>query len=117
MALVKMARERDEPIPVFAEMGSTNPIILLPKALENRAEELANLSVAITNNAGQFCTQPGLLLAIKSDALDKFKKALAIAIADVNSATMLTPGIYASFKKLSGSMMEDDSVTMYRKIR
>jgi alpha-ketoglutaric semialdehyde dehydrogenase len=59
MALVKMARERDEPIPVFAEMGSTNPIILLPKALENRAEELANLSVAITNNAGQFCTQPG----------------------------------------------------------
>jgi alpha-ketoglutaric semialdehyde dehydrogenase len=112
MALVKMARERDEPIPVFAEMGSTNPIILLPKALENRAEELANLSVAITNNAGQFCTQPGLLLAIKSDALDKFKKALAIAIADVNSATMLTPGIYASFKKLSGSMMEDDSVTI-----
>lgn len=112
MALVNMARERDEPIPVFAEMGSTNPIILLPKALENRADELANLSVAITNNAGQFCTQPGLLLAIRSAALDKFKKALAIAIADVNSATMLTPGICANFKKLSGSVLQDNSVTI-----
>ena len=112
MALVNMARERDEPIPVFAEMGSTNPIVLLPKALENRADELANLSAAITNNAGQFCTQPGLLLAIRSAALDKFKKALAIAIADVNSATMLTPGICTNFKKLSGSVLEDEAVTV-----
>jgi alpha-ketoglutaric semialdehyde dehydrogenase len=61
---------------------------------------------------GSFVRNQGLLLAIKSDALDKFKKALAIAIADVNSATMLTPGICASFKKLSGSMMEDDAVTI-----
>jgi alpha-ketoglutaric semialdehyde dehydrogenase len=110
MALVKMAQERDEPIPVFAEMGSTNPIILLPKALENRAEELANLAVAITNNAGQFCTQPGLLLAIKSDALEQFKKALAVAIENVDSSTMLTPGIAANFDKLSTGMIADDAV-------
>ncbi|MDF2432198.1 MAG: 2,5-dioxopentanoate dehydrogenase, partial [Mucilaginibacter sp.] len=61
MALLKMARERDEPIPVFAEMGSINPVILLPKALERRAEELAKISTSIATNAGQFCTQPGLL--------------------------------------------------------
>ncbi|SHM55901.1 aldehyde dehydrogenase (NADP(+)) [Mucilaginibacter sp. OK098] len=115
MALVKMARERDEPIPVFAEMGSTNPIILLPKALENRAEELAKLSASITGNAGQFCTQPGLLLAVKSDSLEKFKKALGIAIADVNSATMLTPGICANFNKLSGGMLADKAVSVIAK--
>jgi alpha-ketoglutaric semialdehyde dehydrogenase len=115
MALVKMARERDEPIPVFAEMGSTNPIILLPKALENRAEELAKLSASITGNAGQFCTQPGLLLAVKSDSLDKFKKALSIAIADVNSATMLTPDICANFNKLSGGMLADKAVSVIAK--
>ncbi|RYU90481.1 aldehyde dehydrogenase (NADP(+)) [Mucilaginibacter terrigena] len=115
MALVKMAQERDEPIPVFAEMGSTNPILLLPKALENRAEELAKLSAAITNNAGQFCTQPGLLLAIRSEALENFKKALAVAIADVNSATMLTPGICANYNKLSGGILADSDVEVIAK--
>jgi alpha-ketoglutaric semialdehyde dehydrogenase len=115
MALVKMAQERDEPIPVFAEMGSTNPLILLPKALENRAEELASLAVAITNNAGQFCTQPGLLLAIKSDALTQFKKALATAIENVDSSTMLTPGICANFEKLSGGMLDSNKVTVVAK--
>jgi alpha-ketoglutaric semialdehyde dehydrogenase len=115
MALVKMAQERDEPIPVFAEMGSVNPIILLPKALENRAEELAKLSASITTNAGQFCTQPGLLLAVASESLEKFKKALAVAIADVNSATMLTPGICANFNKLSNSVIADDAVTVIAK--
>ena len=115
MALVNMAKERDEPIPVFAEMGSTNPIIFLPKALENRAEELAKLAAAITNNAGQFCTQPGLLLGVKSLGLDKFKKALSIAIAEVNSATMLTPGIAANFNKLTKEMITGSGVSVIAK--
>jgi alpha-ketoglutaric semialdehyde dehydrogenase len=115
MALVKMAQERDEPIPVFAEMGSINPIILLPKALENRTEELANLAVAITNNAGQFCTQPGLLLAMRSEALERFKKALAAAIVNIDSSTMLTPGICNNFHKLSADILADDAVTVIAK--
>jgi alpha-ketoglutaric semialdehyde dehydrogenase len=115
MALVKMAQDRDEPIPVFAEMGSINPIILLPKALEKRAEELAKLSGAITNNAGQFCTQPGLLLAIRSDALERFKKALADEIVNIYSSTMLTPGICNNFKKLTGNVLADNAVTVIAK--
>jgi len=115
MALVKMARERDEPIPVFAEMGSTNPIVLLPGALEKRAEELAKLSGPITNNAGQFCTQPGLLLAVKSDGLERFKKALAAAIEDANSNTMLTPGICATYNKLSNNLLADDAISVIAK--
>ncbi|HEY4323714.1 MAG TPA: aldehyde dehydrogenase (NADP(+)) [Mucilaginibacter sp.] len=112
MALVKMARERDEPIPVFAEMGSTNPIVILPKALENKAEDLAKLCGSITTNAGQFCTKPGLLLAIKSQALEKFKQALGSAIAEVNSATMLTPGICTNFEKLKKERLAEKEVSI-----
>jgi alpha-ketoglutaric semialdehyde dehydrogenase len=115
MALVKMAAQRDEPIPVFAEMGSTNPVILLPKALENRAEELAKIAMAITGNAGQFCTKPGLLLAIKSDGLNKFKQALATNIAGVNSATMLTPGISNNYMRLSNEMLVQPAVSVIGK--
>jgi NADP-dependent aldehyde dehydrogenase len=115
MALVKMARERDEPIPVFAEMGSVNPVVFLPQALEKRAEELAKISGSITTNAGQFCTQPGLLIAIKSPGLERFKAALAAAIADVNSATMLTPGIYKNFDKLSNTLLGDKAVAVIAK--
>lgn len=111
-ALLKMAAERDEPIPVFAEMGSVNPVILLPQALEKRAEELAKLAGSITTNAGQFCTQPGLLLAIKSDALERFKNALAIAVADVNSATMLTKGICANYGRLVNDRLAESTVSV-----
>jgi alpha-ketoglutaric semialdehyde dehydrogenase len=110
MALVKMAREREEPIPVFAEMGSINPIVLLPQALEARAEELAKIYGSITTNAGQFCTKPGLLFAVKSEGLERFKKELAKGIFSVNSATMLTPGICANFVKLSKDRLEQHDV-------
>jgi alpha-ketoglutaric semialdehyde dehydrogenase len=112
MALVKMGRERPEPIPVFAEMGSTNPVILLPKALESRPEELAKIAESITTSAGQFCTNPGLLLAVKSAGLDRFKQALGVAVAGVNSATMLTPGIKANFAKLAEERLNEPEVTV-----
>jgi len=114
-ALMKMANERDEPIPVFAEMGSINPVVFLPQALENRAGELAKLAGAITTNAGQFCTQPGLLIAVKSAGLERFKTALAEAIADVNSATMLTQGICANFGKLTGERLSNKAVSVIAK--
>jgi alpha-ketoglutaric semialdehyde dehydrogenase len=112
MALMKMAREREEPIPVFAEMGSINPVVLLPMALENRAEELAKICGSITANAGQFCTKPGLLFAIKSAGLERFKKALAEGITTVDSATMLTPGIRTNFDKLSKERIEAKAVSV-----
>jgi len=115
VALMKMANERDEPIPVFAEMGSINPVVFLPQALETRAGELAKIAGAITTNAGQFCTQPGLLIAVKSAALERFKAALADAIAEVNSATMLTPGIYANFGRLSGERLASNAVSVIAK--
>jgi 2,5-dioxopentanoate dehydrogenase len=113
MALMKMARERDEPIPVFAEMGSVNPVVLLPQALENRAEELAKTYTdSITMSAGQFCTNPGLLLAVKSAGLERFKKTLGEGIANVGSATMLTSGICDNFGKLSKERQAESEVTV-----
>jgi len=112
-ALMKMARERDEPIPVFAEMGSINPVVLLPLALENRAEEIAKVyATSITMSAGQFCTNPGLLLAVRSEGLERFKKTLAAGIEDVGSATMLTRGINANFVKLSKELLSEGAVSV-----
>ena len=112
-ALMKMARERDEPIPVFAEMGSINPIVLLPLALEKRAEELAKtFTDSITMSVGQFCTNPGLLLGIKSTGLNRFKTALAEGIANVSSATMLTQGICLNYNKLVSERLTSPEISV-----
>ena len=113
MALVKIAQERKQPIPVFAEMGSINPVILLPEALEERAEEIAaTYAGSITLGAGQFCTNPGLLLAIESPSLQKFVDKLVASIAVVPSATMLTPGICENYQTLSQSVLAEKGVEL-----
>ncbi|MER6981148.1 hypothetical protein ABT317_30275 [Streptomyces carpinensis] len=62
LALVCAAASRPRPIPVYAEMSSINPAVLLPGALAERAANLGELVVSLTLGAGQFCTNPGLLL-------------------------------------------------------
>lgn len=116
MALLKMAQERENPIPVFAEMGSINPTILLPEALENRYQQIAEqYAASITLGAGQFCTNPGLLIGIKSAALDKFKKALGDAISKIDSGTMLTPGICKNYSNLSDDVLQEEGVSLIGK--
>ncbi|WP_293304429.1 aldehyde dehydrogenase (NADP(+)) [Pedobacter sp. UBA5917] len=111
MALIRLAQQRKQPIPVFAEMGSINPVVFLPEALENRTEELAKkYAASITLGAGQFCTNPGLLLAIKSPALENFKKHLKDAIEIVPSATMLTSGIADHYAELSAEIINEGGV-------
>ena len=74
-ALYDLAAQRDEPIPVFAEMGSINPVIMLPNALQNRGQALAKTyASSITLGTGQFCTNPGLILGIKGNDLSDFIK-------------------------------------------
>jgi len=113
MALVNLAQQRSVPIPVFAEMGSTNPVVFLPIALQNQAEQLAKkYAVSITAGAGQFCTKPGLLFAVESDGLQKFKQVLAQTIATVPSTTMLTSGIATNFMKLSDEVLANAAVKL-----
>lgn len=113
MALSKLAAERPVPIPVFAEMGSINPVLLLPDALETRAEKIAEqYAGSITMGAGQFCTNPGLLLGIASAGLTRFKDTLATKVAEISSATMLTPGICKNYKELSEAMLAEQDTAL-----
>ena len=66
-ALSKMAAEREQPIPVFAEMSSINPVIVLPQALAARGSTVAkDLAASVTLGGGQFCTNPGLVIGLRS---------------------------------------------------
>jgi NADP-dependent aldehyde dehydrogenase len=115
-ALMKMVQQRDQPIPVFAEMGSINPVVLLPDALESRYNQIAEqYASSITLGAGQFCTNPGLLIAMKSAGLEKFKKALGDALVKINSSTMLTPGICKNYSALSEEMLEEQGLSIIGK--
>lgn len=93
-ALTKIAAARREPIPVYAEMSAINPVYLLPQALQTRAEALGRAFVgSLTLGSGQFCTNPGLLLAIDAPALDVFIAAATAALGSAAAGVMLTPGI------------------------
>jgi NADP-dependent aldehyde dehydrogenase len=98
LALLRIANGRLEPIPVYAEMSSINPVCLLPGALEKDAQGLAQAFVGSLNlGAGQFCTNPGLLLALDSPALDRFIADAADAVRLSASQVMLTPGIHKAY--------------------
>lgn len=98
LALMAVAAARSEPIPVFAEMSSINPVVLCPGALECHAEGLgAAFAASLSLGAGQFCTNPGLVLAIDSPSLDRFIAAAGDAIRSAPAAVMLTPGIHEAF--------------------
>jgi len=107
-ALYDYAAARKNPIPVFSEMGSINPVVLLPDTLQTNAENLAKqYAGSITLGMGQFCTNPGLLIAIASDGLDQFLQNLGKEIAAVVPAKMLHAGIHkAYFEKMQAALHE-----------
>lgn len=98
MALVKLANSRPEPIPVFTEMGSLNPVVLLPKTLESNAVQIAEAFVGSLNmGVGQFCTNPGLVLAVESPALDQFTEVTSACLAKQPAGVMLNEGIQQAY--------------------
>jgi alpha-ketoglutaric semialdehyde dehydrogenase len=100
LALVKIAQERAEPIPVYAELSAINPVILLPEALAARAEALGKaFAGSLTMGAGQFCTNPGLILALEGPDLASFIDAASVALGAVDPQVMLTPGIASAYAK------------------
>ena len=100
LALVRLAQARPEPVPVYAEMSSVNPVILFPAALAARGDALARGYVAsLTMGAGQFCTNPGIVLALAGRDLDRFVEVAAAALAEAQPQVMLTGGIHAAYTK------------------
>lgn len=99
-ALFDVAAQRPDPIPVYAEMGSTNPVFILPGALRERGAALAEgLKTSVTMGVGQFCTNPGLAVAINDENLPGFVGKLGELIADAPPGTMLYPGILHAYEK------------------
>lgn len=97
-ALLSIAQARRQPIPVYAEMSSINPVLLLPGALAARGAAIGTGFVAALNlGAGQFCTNPGLLLALDGPGVGGFLEAVAQAISQAKPATMLNEGIHRAY--------------------
>jgi alpha-ketoglutaric semialdehyde dehydrogenase len=112
-ALLDLAAKRAEPIPVFAEMGSINPVIILPKALENRYQEIAKTYAgSITLGSGQFCTNPGLLLGIKSESLSNFIAEVSEEIIKINPSCMLHPNIKKGYTANKEKIVSQDKVSV-----
>ncbi|MDI9868402.1 aldehyde dehydrogenase (NADP(+)) [Flectobacillus roseus] len=99
-ALKAYADQREVPIPVFAEMSSINPVVLFPESLNQTNTTLAKtLAGSISLGMGQFCTKPGLLLAIDSPALSTFSETLEHELTQVALHPMLHTGIAKAFDK------------------
>ncbi|PQV47986.1 aldehyde dehydrogenase (NADP(+)) [Paraburkholderia sp. BL21I4N1] len=105
VALMRIAAARVEPIPVYAEMSSINPVFLLPGALAERGESIARGFVdSLVLGAGQFCTNPGLAIAVDSDALKGFIATASSALSGKPAQTMLTSGIHAAYEAGEGKL-------------
>ena len=98
-ALFDAAARRPDPIPVYAEMGSVNPVVLLPGALAERAEAIAEgLAASVTLGVGQFCTNPGVVIGVAGEAFDRFARRLQALIREAQPGAMLYPALLASFE-------------------
>ena len=110
-ALVALAAGREMPIPVYAEMSSINPVFLLPSALAQRAEAIAQgLIDSVTLGTGQFCTKPGIVIGIAGKDFARFRDAAQAAVAAKAAATMLNSGIHRAYCQGTGRWTQDNGV-------
>lgn len=110
-AIYDMAQQREEPIPVYAEMGSINPVFLLEDKLSESAEELAEeYAGSVFLGVGQFCTNPGLIVGKEGDDLETFKKALAANLEENPPGCMLNPKIADGYKKRRAKMLSHSGI-------
>ena len=107
-ALFDLCAQRDEPIPFFGELGSVNPMFLLPNAAANRAEALGTgWAASLSMGAGQFCTNPGIAVVLDGDDAATFQASALAALGEVANQTMLTPGIADAYR--SGTQRIENS--------
>ncbi|PWR02103.1 aldehyde dehydrogenase (NADP(+)) [Meridianimarinicoccus roseus] len=98
-ALFDLCAARPVPIPFFGELGSVNPVFVMPAALARRGADLgAGWAGSLTMGVGQFCTNPGIVVAPEGPGLDAFEKAAVDALMPLEACAMLTDGIAAAFR-------------------
>jgi NADP-dependent aldehyde dehydrogenase len=99
-AIMNLVQKREVPIPVFAEMGSSNPVIVFPSIFESSAEKwTSNLALSITNSAGQFCTKPGLIFILNHGKSNDFIQQLKNGVLSKDFQCLLHPTILRSYEK------------------
>lgn len=97
--LFDLCAARPEPIPFFGELGSINPMFVLPKALSSRGDQIAaGWAGSLSMGAGQFCTNPGVAIVIDGPAATAFTEAAGAALSEVGAQTMLTTGIAQAYR-------------------
>lgn len=111
--LFDWANHRREPIPVFAEMSSVNPVFVLPAKLKESPEQLAEqYAGSITLGVGQFCTNPGLIVSIDNADLESFIKDLSVRIHKLAPGDMLNPGIFKNYVEKRANALAQQGVEM-----
>ncbi|MDO3695316.1 aldehyde dehydrogenase (NADP(+)) [Wenyingzhuangia sp. chi5] len=116
-AIFNMGASRPEPIPVYAEMGSINPVVISPLAIANRGEAIASTyASSITLGTGQFCTNPGLLLTVEDENTEDFIQDLAKKTVAIDAQCMLHPNIKAGFDKNEKTVTSQEGVRTVAKI-
>lgn len=109
--LLKWGNERKDPIPVFAEMGSVNPVFLMPEKIKESSREIAKMYAAsITLGVGQFCTNPGIIVGNEGKDLDIFMATLGEEIRKIAPAKMLHKKIATSFMNLRDNILKEKGV-------
>lgn len=112
LALVEAAAKRTEPIPVYAEMSSVNPVFMLPGALADNGAGLGKAFITSVNTAvGQLCTSPGLVFALEADGLDSFLETAAEEVKQSPAAPMLNTGIRSGFDEAVEHLANAEGVT------
>lgn len=112
-AIYDLAAKRKEPIPVFAEMGSINPVILTKSYIETDANKVANqLAGSITLGMGQFCTNPGLIFVEESESKDTFIKSLSKSLSDFLPSAMLNGGISKVYTNSIKEIKENQTINI-----
>jgi 2,5-dioxopentanoate dehydrogenase len=112
-ALFDIANQRKEPIPVFAEMGSVNPVFILPHQLKKDTAGIASMCAnSMTQSAGQFCTNPGILVAIEGESLNTFEKLLGEQIQKTAPVKMLHRGIAKNFVQKREKILAEEEVAV-----
>jgi NADP-dependent aldehyde dehydrogenase len=115
-ALFDAAARREEPIPVYAEMGSVNPVFILPGAMKAKSSEIAEgLTASITLGVGQFCTNPGLVITEECLSTEVFYKELSDSVSKTEAGTMLTKGIHEAYEQGRINMSKQSGVRQIAK--
>jgi alpha-ketoglutaric semialdehyde dehydrogenase len=111
-AIWEYANNRKEPIPVFAEMSSVNPVFLLPQKLTEDQSLADTLAASIILGSGQFCTNPGIIIVMEGNGLAQFKEKLTDEIQKAVPAAMLNSGIAENFRKTRSAVLQQKSVSV-----